>query len=397
MTPLPRSFHLWWLATTASATGNAMLGFAMIWSATAHGTGTVALVSTVAAVPQILLVLIGGAIGDRHGPRRTLLGTSIARILMLAAALVPSLGDPSAALLVLATAGGAVIAAVHQPSASVLPRLLVRDPEQLPRAMAHISGSLQIARTLGVATGGLAVAVWSLAAVIALNLALMLLVLGLLLVMRPLASSPGPAARSRDGMLRSLLDGLRVARDLRIWPLLAAVALISGAVLPTIGVVLPVLARGRGWSGAQAGLLDAGYALGVLAVTFAIGVLGAVRSPRVALTGGPLLVALGSLLLALPLPLIAAILVCGAIGAGTALFTTCVAPMLVRWAPADQMTRFQSLLVLVQLVPPAALNGAFAWLGAQGGALPALLPAALMAVSAAVLGRRLRTESVRTA
>lgn len=397
MTPLPRSFHLWWLATTASATGNSMLGFAMIWSATAHGTGTVALVSTVAAVPQILLVLIGGAIGDRHGPRRTLLATSIARLLMLAAALVPALGEPSAALLVLTTTGGSVIAAVHQPSASVFPRLLVRDPEQLPRAMARISGSLQIARTLGVATGGLAVAVWSLAAVIAVNLALMLLVLGLLLVIRPLTSSLGPAARRREGMLRSLLGGLRAARDLRIWPLLAAVALISGAVLPTIGVVLPVLARGRGWSGAQAGLLDAGYALGVFAVTVAIGVLGAVRSPRVALTGGPLLVALGSLLLALPLPLVAAIAVCGVIGAGTALFTTCIAPMMVRWAPAAQMTRFQSLLVLVQLVPPAALNGAFAWLGGQGGALPALLPAALMAVGAAVLGRRLRTEPVRAA
>lgn len=396
MTALPRSFHLWWLATTASATGNAMLGFALIWSATAHGTGTVALVSTVAAVPQILLVLIGGAIGDRHGPRRTLLGTSTARILMLAAALVPALGEPSAALLVLTTAGGAVIAAVHQPSASVLPRLLVRDSDQLPRAMARISGSLQVARTLGVATGGLAVAAWSLAAVVALNLALTVLVLVLLLMLRTPASGAGRAAEGRGGMLRALLDGLRAARGLRIWPLLAAVALISGAVLPTIGVVLPVLARGRGWSGSQAGLLDAGYALGVLGVTLTIGVLGAVRSTRVALVGGPLLVALGSLVLALPLPPVAAIMVCTLIGAGTALFTTCIAPMLVRWAPARQMARFQSLLVLVQLVPPAALNGAFAWLGAQGGALPALLPAALMAAGAAVLGRTLRTEPVRS-
>lgn len=376
------ALHFWWLAATVGGLAGPMLGFALIWSATAHGVGTVALVSTAAAVPQVLLVLFGGALGDRHGPRRTLLATTIARILLLAVILVPASGRPGAALLVLASGVGAVIAAVHQPSASVYPRLLVREPEQLARAMARISGSLQIARTLGVAAGGAAMARWSLGAVVAISLVMTVIVLVLLLVLRPVhAASP---ARSRQSMLSTIADGLRAAGALRIWPLLAAVALISGAVLPTLGVVLPLLARARGWTSAEAGLLDAGWAAGMLAVTLFVSVLGAPRR-RTPMIAGPLLAAAGILLLALPVSPALAIAVCAVLGMGTALFTTQIAPLLVRLAPAEQMARFQSLLVLVQLVPPALLNGAFAALATQGGGLVALVLAALMGAGAATL------------
>jgi MFS family permease len=88
------ALHLWWLAASLAGIAGPMLGFALIWSATAYGVGTVALVSTVAAVPQVLFVLLGGAIGDRHGPRRTLLATTTARILLLALLLVPAMGEP---------------------------------------------------------------------------------------------------------------------------------------------------------------------------------------------------------------------------------------------------------------------------------------------------------------
>lgn len=380
---LPAGLHLWWLAATLAGFAGPMLGFALIWSATAHGAGTVALVSTVAAAPQVLLVLLGGAIGDRHGPRSTLLGTTTSRILLLAALLVPALGEPGPGLLVLASGIGAVIAAVHQPSAAVYPRLLVRDPERLARAMARISGSLQIARTLGVAAGGAAVARWSLGAVVGICLVMMLLVLVLLLVLRP-AHTPVPARR-RQSMLVTIADGLRVARDLRIWPLLAAVALVSGAVLPTVGVALPLLARGRGWTSAQAALLDAGWAAGMLAVTLLVSALGTPRRQRIPMVGGPMLVCSGLLLLALPLTSAAAIAVCGVIGVGTALFTTQMAPLLVRLAPSAQVARFQSLLVLVQLVPPALLNGAFAALAAPGSGIAVLVLAAGMAAGAAAL------------
>lgn len=374
--------HLWWLAATLSGLAGPMLGFALIWSATAHGVGTVALVSTAAALPQVLFVLLGGALGDRHGPRRTLLATTSARILLLALLLVPALGSPGPGLLVVASALGAVIAAVHQPSAAVYPRLLVREPEQLARAMARISGSLQIARTLGVAAGGAAVAWWSLGAVVAITLGMTVFALLVLLMLRPLRSAPRPT--SRPGALSAIADGLRAARELRIWPLLGAVVLISGAVLPAVGVVLPLLARGRGWSAAQAGLLDAGWAAGMLAVTVLVSVLGTPRR-RTPIIIGPLLASAGIALLALPAPPAVAIGVCVLLGVGTALFTTQIGPLLVQLAPAEQMARFQSLLILAQLVPPALLNGPSAALAVPGGGVMALLPAALMAAGAAVL------------
>lgn len=161
-------------------------------------------------------------------------------------------------------------------------------------------------------------------------------------------------------------------------------ALISGAVLPTVGVVLPLLARGRGWTSAQAGLLDAGWAAGMLAVTLLVSILGAPRR-RTPMIAGPLLASAGVLLLALPVPATLAIAVCALIGAGTALFTTQIASLLVRLAPAEQMARFQSLLVLVQLVPPALLNAPFAALAGPGSGLVALVLAALMGMGAAAL------------
>ncbi|MGO1198628.1 MAG: MFS transporter [Dermabacteraceae bacterium] len=387
-THLPAGFHLWWAVSTLHAAGSSMLAFALIWLATGHGPAAVALVSTVSVLPSLCLLLLGGALGDRHGPRSLLVATTLAQLAVLLGLLVLVGDDPGLAGLAAAAGALSVISAFQQPAAIVFPRLLITREEQFSRALARISGSTHIARILGVSFGGIAISVWPLAALLAVCAFLAGLSLVVLTALRPSAPTP-PREGRPTGLWHALCDGFRSAHALRIWPLLAAVALVCAAVLPVVAVVLPSAARAQGWSGSEAGLLEAAWATGTLTVTLLVSFVGTVRAQHRALIGGPLLMmaALAALALsfAAPLALPTMLGASALLGVGTAVFTTHIAPMLLRRAPAGQMMRFQSLMAIVQLAPPALLNSPLAALAGSGHASLALLLAAALAGSAALL------------
>lgn len=366
-----------------------MLGFALIWLATGHGAGAVALVSMLSVLPPVVLMLLGGVLGDRHGPRQMLLVTMGAELLVLLALLTLSGGNPTVVLLASAAVSSSTISAIARPSATVYARLLIRSDDQLPRALARISGSLHAARILGVAAGGIALSLWSLTAVLAANAlftACCVVVLCALHAQGPRSSSTTSA--QADGIWSSLMLGIRSAHALRIGPLLGAVALVCSAVLPVVAVVLPSWARANGWGAPQASLLEAAWAAGTLTITLLISVTGTLARQNIALIGGPALMAVALVALSLPPgPLGAgtAILASALLGVGTAVFTTHIAPTLLRRAPTGQMTRFQALMGIVQLAPPAVMNSPFAALSGGGHASVALLLAAALAAGAALM------------
>lgn len=372
-----------------------MLAFALIWLATGHGPAAVALVSTVSVVPALCMLLLGGVLGDRHGPQRLLLVTTLAQLAVLLGLMLVTGENPGIAHLAAAAGVLSVLSAFRQPAATVFPRLLITGDEQLSRALARISGSLHIARILGVSAGGIAISLWPLAMLLAGCAALAALSLAVLLTLRPRAQAPSSDC-SDTGVWNALATGVRSAHALRIWPLLAAVALVCAAVLPVVAVVLPSAARAQGWSGSAAGLLEAAWAAGTLTVTLLVSVTGTLTKERRALVGGPLLMAgaLLALVFALPVSLPAALGASALLGAGTAVFTTHVAPLLLRRAPTGQMTRFQSLMALVQLAPPALLNGPFAALAGTGRAWIGLLLAATLAAAAALVLIAARTTRI---
>lgn len=382
---LPASFHLWWAVSTLGAAADSMLAFALIWIATGHGPGAVALVSTLSVLPRIVLLLFGGVLGDRHGPRSMLVATAGAQT--VAVILLAALNGDAPGVAALATTAAviAVISAFQQPAAIVYPRLLLRDDDQLPRALARISGSIHAARILGVASGGLVITGWSLQVALVANGFIAACMITALLVLRPHTPVAPTAPGGQGGSIwTALREGIRSAHELRIWPFLLAVALLCAAVLPVVAVVLPSTARANGWSATQASLLESAWAAGMLAVTLLISFTGTTTRQILALTGGLILAALALIALALPITAPLAMAASVILGAGTALFTTHIAPALLRLAPVGQMTRFQSLMAVVQLGPPALVNAPFAALSGSGRSGAALLLAAGMAGLAAL-------------
>lgn len=374
---LPLSFHLWWAVSTLGASADSMLAFALIWIATGHGPGAVALVSTLTVLPRIVLLLLGGVLGDRHGPRSMLVATAGTQVVAVFLLATLNVGAPGVAVLATTAAVTAVISAFQQPAAIVYPRLLLRDDDQLPRALARISGSIHAARILGVAAGGLVIAGWSLQVVLAANGFIAACMVTALVVLRPRTPAAPTAPDGQGGSIwTALRDGIRSAHELRIWPFLLAVALLCAAVLPVVAVVLPSAARANGWSATQASLLESSWAAGMLAVTLLISFIGTTTRQTLALTSGLLVAALALFVLALPISAPLAMAASAILGAGTALFTTHIAPALLRLAPVGQMTRFQSLMTIVQLGPPALVNAPFAALSGSGRSGVALLLAA---------------------
>lgn len=362
-----------------------MLAFALIWTATSLGPAAVAIVSTLAVVPRILFIVFGGALGDRHGPRHLLIVTTAIQFAALATLAGLSVISSGVAFLAVAAGATAVISAFQQPAAVVLPRLLITHDDQFARALARISGSLHAARILGVGIGGLVITALPLIALFGANAAVVGLSLVVLCSIHPRSDrAKASATSSGAGIWTALATGIKSVHALRIWPLLAAVALVSAAVLPTVAVVMPSMARSHGWTATQASLLEAGWATGTLAVTLLISYTGTIPKQVIPMTGGPALICAALAALALPVSVPIAIALSVLTGVGTAIFTTHIAPTLLRMAPPDQLTRFQSLMAVVQLAPPALLNSPLAGLSGTGHSSTALIITAGMAGAAAL-------------
>ena len=83
--PLLTSPFLGWLsAAAAAAVGDGVLYFALGWVASGYGAHTAGWVLSLVLVPRTLLMLAGGALGDRWGLRTTLVRTQAATLAVVA-------------------------------------------------------------------------------------------------------------------------------------------------------------------------------------------------------------------------------------------------------------------------------------------------------------------------
>ncbi|MEU5890019.1 MFS transporter [Streptomyces sp. NPDC047461] len=279
----PRPAHrdgnvLRWLAAyTSSMVGDSVYYIALSWAAVQAGSPSQAgLVMSASALPRAVLMLGGGVIADRLGPRRVVIGSDVVRCAaVLAVAALLFLTSPGLwPLAALALVFGAVDA-VFVPAVGALPaRVTSRD--QLARVQGMRGLGIRFASVVGGPLGGLGVAVGGSAA--AFGLAGLLIAVSVPLLVsvriREVPADDGtPGARGTAWS--DLTAGLRYIRGHRVLaPLMLAIALGDLGFVGPLNVGLTLLADERGWGAAGMGWILAGFGVGAGAAALLLTVRG---------------------------------------------------------------------------------------------------------------------------
>ena len=334
----------WVAGYLSSLIGDQVWFVALGWAAVQAGSAAqVGGVLAAGALPRAVLLVLGGALADRWGPRRTALGSDAARtaLLLCGTAAVLLLPPSVLVLAVLAGAFGAVDA-VYLPAASAMPPQLVA-PDQVLR-LTGMRGTVQrLATTLGAPVGGLVVAaagagVGLVVAAGATALSVLALLATRVRPVEPVQRKPlwhevraGLAHVARSPVLRSLL-------------LLAAVS--EFAFSGSLNVGVPLLAAHRGWGAGGIGVL-----LGALGGGATVGTLGLVlvrRVPHVGRLFLPLVVLMGAGLVGLGLvpSLLGAAALAAVVGAGGGVSGSLFGALFLTESPPDMVARVSSLAML---------------------------------------------------
>ena len=378
-------FAAWLSAGTLAAVGDGVLYFAIGWTATGVSGSFAGLAMTLVVLPRTLLLLVGGAAGDRWGLRRTMIACDAALAATLLAYLVADRGEvPITTLLVALSLAIGVTSAFRMPAAGAFPRLFA-DDDTLARTMSVTSSMLQVARLSGPPLGGIVVAAAGMAGAISGNLLGCVLILVVLTFVRPPHEAPSdtPGEGSTLARIRAALSAVRTRPGLVT--LLAAIGLVAAGVIPMLSLCVPLAARERGWSAEATGLVEAGWIVGTLGVTLLVARYGPRARAIGPLIAGPLVTAAGVVVVAFAAPIQVALAGALVMGVGTATFTTHAMPIYVLATPDGMLARFQALAGLVQVAPMVVTNNVLGMVGSDGHAARAMVLVAIGTALAAVV------------
>lgn len=381
---VPRTYLFWLVGTRASLFGDAVLYFALGWAASAHGGGTGALVLTAITVPRTVLLLLGGAVGDRFGARRVMITCDVA---MLTATLVLALvgwrSGASPWFLVMVAVVIGTVDAFYLPATGSMPRRLV-GKEQLPRALAMQQAGSQIVSLLGAPVGAVLAASAGLTGAALADAVTFAVVLVVLVRVRPAFDVERPPPG--QGLVAGAVDGVRIAvGDPVLRPALLLTAAAAGFLLPVISLLNPLLAREHGWSAGVAGLVAGGQSVGMITVALVVSRRGTMARIGRGAALGLCVAAPGIAAVALAGEAAVAVAVFGGfvVGAGSGLFACHIGPLVLTGVPDTHLARMQALLVLVQSLALVVGNNV---LGALADAQGATLAAAVCAGGACAAG-----------
>ncbi|MFE9889983.1 MFS transporter [Streptomyces scopuliridis] len=294
-----RNVLRWLAAYTASMVGDSVYYMALSWAAIRTGSPAQAgLVLALGAVPRAVLMLGGGVLADRFGPRRVVIGSDAARcVFILGVAVALLFTTPSLWLLITVALVFGAVDALFLPAVGALPPRITA-PGQLARVQGMRGLAARIANVTGAPLGGLAVALGGSAMAFAVAGALFALSLPLLLAVRMI---PGPAKPPADGAEAGtawgeLRDGLRHIRRHRVLaPLMLVIAVGELGFVGPLNIGLTLLVQERGWGADGMGWIVAAFGTGAGVSSLLLTVRG--RMPRaglvqsVVLCGGAVAVA----------------------------------------------------------------------------------------------------------
>ncbi|MDT0461709.1 MFS transporter [Streptomyces gibsoniae] len=267
----------WLVAYTSSMVGDNVYYLALSWAAVQAGSPAQAgMVTAASALPRALLMLGGGVVADRLGPRKVVLGSDAVRcVAVLGVAGLLCATRPGLWPLFLVSLVFGTVDAVFMPAVGALPaRVTSRD--QLARVQGMRALAIRFASVVGAPLGGLGVALGGAAAAFGLAGLLIAVSVPLLVLVRirelPPDDAPGtpPTTAWRD-----LVAGLRHIRHHRVLaPLVLTIALGDLGFVGPLNLGLTLLADERGWGAAGMGWVLAGFGTGAGAVSLLLTVRG---------------------------------------------------------------------------------------------------------------------------
>ncbi|MFI7344072.1 MFS transporter [Streptomyces sp. NPDC050085] len=339
----------WLGAYTASVTGDVVYFTALTWAvAAAAGPAAAGLVLAAGAVPRAVLMLGGGVLADRFGPRRVLIGSDLVRCLtVLAAAAVTYANGPGIAVLCVLAVCFGVADALFLPAVGALPPLLTA-PGQLTRVQGLRSLAVRLANTAGpfaagaaLAAGGAATAFTGVGVLFAVSLVLLV----------ALRVPAAPTARTEGSARSELQDGLRYLRGRpRLVRLVAVIGLGEMCFSGPVGSALVLLTGERGWGPGTLSLLLGAFSVAGAAVGIALTALP--RVPRAGTLLAACLLVTAVLVTALgltrPAPGVAVAL-CALLGAASGIPMILGHALLQQWTEPGYVGRVTSVTSLCTL------------------------------------------------
>ncbi|MEU8467567.1 MFS transporter [Streptomyces sp. NPDC029006] len=276
----------WLGAYTSSMLGDSVYYLALSWAAVQAGSPARAgLVMSASALPRAVLLLGGGVVADRLGPRRVVIGSDAVRcaaVLTVAALLF--LTSPGLWPLALLALVFGTVDAVFLPAVGALPARIT-GTGQLARVQGMRGLAIRFANVAGAPLGGLGVAVGGAPAAFALAGVLIAVSVPLLISVRVRDLPADRTDAPRGTAWSELRDGLRHIRRHRVLaPLMLAIALGDFGFVGPLNVGLTLLADRRGWGAPGMGWVLAGFGAGAGAASLLLAVRG--RVPRAGLVTG---------------------------------------------------------------------------------------------------------------
>ncbi|MFD0339257.1 MFS transporter [Streptomyces sp. NPDC127117] len=273
----------WLGAYTASMIGDSIYYMALAWAAARSGSPTqTGLVLAAGSIPRAALMLGGGVLADRVGPRRVVIGSDTARCLVvlgLAGALLFT--SPALWMLIAVALVFGVVDALFLPAVGALPPRITAAGE-LARVQGLRGLATRTANVVGAPLGGVAVALGGPTLAFAAAGVLFAVSLPLLLTLRisplPHRETAGPSGTARH----DLADGLRhIRRHPLLGPLMLVVALSELGFVGPLNLGMILLAEERGWGASGMGWVIAAFGIGAGASALLLTVRG--RVPRAGL------------------------------------------------------------------------------------------------------------------
>lgn len=312
-----RDFLLLWSGQTVSKIGNGAYKVALAWSVyqIAGSTADMGLVLAVNLVPELALVLFGGAVADRLSRRAVVIAADgAAGLVTLGLALAAAGRGLTVPMLLAAAFLLGVTSAFYGPAYAAMKGDLVGAAgARAANAWIGVSGNL--ARILGPAIAGVAFAFGGAGVVFAVDTATFAYAVVSTLLIR--TRVPRAAEPEQAGFRREVAEGVTYTVKTGWLMLLLAVSLIANfACLAPYAVLLPAIVEGHGGGVGLLGLLNAAEIAAGIAGAVVIGRLGSRLPAGIAMLVLAALLGAGTLALGLsggrPAALFAGVLLIGA-------------------------------------------------------------------------------------